>query len=277
MYATNTTGGKIMMQYEKKAAELRAEILKMLYASQSGHPGGSLSCVEMLMALYYEVMNVDPKNPNDPNRDRFVLSKGHACPALYAVLADRGFFPKEDLITLRRFGSYLQGHPDFTKTPGVDMNTGSLGQGASLAMGLALAAKHGKKDYKVYAVLGDGECQEGLIWEASMAAAHYKLDNLTFMLDYNKLQIDGRNDEVMGLGNIVKKFEAFGFECFEVDGHDIEAIVKALKTPVSGKPKFICCNTVKGKGVSFMENQVGWHGKAINKEQFEQALSEQEV
>ena len=248
------------MQYDKKAKELRAEILKMLFACQSGHPGGSLSCVEMLMALYYEVMKVDPKNPKDPNRDRFVLSKGHACPTLYAILADLGYFPKEDLAGLRQIDSHLQGHPDCCKTPGVDMNTGSLGQGASLALGLAMAAKHAKADYKVYAVLGDGECQEGLVWEAA-----------------NGLQIDGSNDEVMSLGNIVKKFDAFGFECFEVDGHDIDAIVKALKAPVEGKPKFICCNTVKGKGVSFMENQFGWHGSPMNKEQFEKALSEQEV
>ena len=265
------------MNYEQKAKELRAEILKMLFACQSGHPGGSLSCVEMLMALYYEVMKVDPKNPKDPDRDRFVLSKGHACPTLYAILADLGYFPKEDLAGLRQIDSHLQGHPDCTKTPGVDMNTGSLGQGASLAMGLALAAKHAGADYKVYTVLGDGECQEGLVWEAAMAAAHYKLDNLTFMLDYNKLQIDGRNDEVMSLGNIMKKFDAFGFECFEVDGHDMDAIVSALKAPVSGRPKFICCNTVKGKGVSFMEDQFGWHGSPMNKEQFEKALSEQEV
>ena len=190
------------MQYDKKAKELRAEILKMLFACQSGHPGGSLSCVEMLMALYYEVMKVDPKNPKDPNRDRFVLSKGHACPTLYAILADLGYFPKEDLAGLRQIDSHLQGHPDCCKTPGVDMNTGSLGQGASLALGLAMAAKHAKADYKVYAVLGDGECQEGLVWEAAMAAAHYKLDNLVFMLDHNGLQIDGSNDEVMSLGNI---------------------------------------------------------------------------
>ena len=265
------------MQYEKKAKELRAEILKMLYACQSGHPGGSLSCVEMLMALYYEVMKVDPKNPGNPDRDRFVFSKGHGCPTLYAILADLGYFPKEDLADLRQINSHLQGHPDCKKTPGVDMNTGSLGQGASLAMGLALAAKHAKKDYKVYTVLGDGECQEGQVWEAAMAAAHYKLDNLVFMLDHNGLQIDGSNDEVMGLGDIMKKFDAFGFACFQVDGHDIAAITEALKAPVSGKPKFICCETVKGKGVSFMENQFGWHGSPMNKEQFEKALSEQEV
>lgn len=265
------------MQLEMKAKELRAEVLKMLYACQSGHPGGSLSCVEMLMALYYDVMNIDPNNPQKPDRDRLVLSKGHACPTLYAILADLGYFPKEDLKGLRQTNSHLQGHPDFTKTPGVDMNTGSLGQGASLAMGLALAAKHAGKSYQVYAVLGDGECQEGLVWEAAMAAAHYKLDNLTFMLDYNQLQIDGSNDEVMGLGNIVDKFKAFGFECFTVDGHDIAAISETLKTPVCGKPKFICCNTVKGKGVSFMENQFGWHGRPMTKEEFETAMKEMEV
>ncbi|MGN0422809.1 MAG: transketolase [Lachnospiraceae bacterium] len=265
------------MSYEKKAKELRAEILKMLFACQSGHPGGSLSCVEMLMALYYEVMKIDPKDPEKTDRDRFVLSKGHACPTLYAILADLGYFPKEDLAGLRQIDSHLQGHPDCKKTPGVDMNTGSLGQGIALAMGLALAAKHAKADYNVYTVIGDGECQEGLVWEAAMASAHYKLDNLTVMLDYNKLQIDGRNDEVMGLGNIVEKFKAFGFECFEVDGHDINAIVEALKAPVSGKPKFICCNTVKGKGISFMENQVGWHGRPMTEEEFKTAMKELEA
>ena len=265
------------MSYENKAKELRQEILKMLFTAQSGHPGGSLSCVEMLMSLYYEVMNVDPKDPKKADRDRFVFSKGHACPALYAVLADLGYFPKEDLAKLRQIDSHLQGHPDCNKTPGVDMNTGSLGQGISLAMGLALAAKHAKADYKVYTIIGDGECQEGLVWEAAMAAAHYKLDNLVVMLDYNKLQIDGSNDQVMGLGDIVAKFNAFGFECFEVDGHDIPAIVEALKAPVSGKPKFICCNTIKGKGVSFMEDQSGWHGKVMSAEDFEKAMKELEA
>ncbi|MCC8024589.1 MAG: transketolase [Clostridium sp.] len=265
------------MQYDKKARELRAEVLKMLFACQSGHPGGSLSCMEMLMALYYEVMKTDPKNPGDPNRDRLVLSKGHACPSVYAILADLGYFPKEDLAGLRQINSHLQGHPDCTKTPGIDMNTGSLGQGASLALGIAMAGKYQKAGYKVYAVLGDGECQEGIVWEAAMAAAHYKLDNLTFMLDYNKLQIDGSNDEVMSLGNIVKKFDAFGFECFETDGHDIDAIVEALRAPVWGKPKFICCNTIKGKGVSFMENQSGWHGRPMTADEFAQAMKEQEV
>ena len=237
------------MNYEKKAKELRQEILKSLFACQSGHPGGSLSCVEILMALYYDEMkNLDPKDPKKADRDRLVLSKGHACPTVYAILADLGYFPKEDLAHLRQIDSHLQGHPDCNKTPGVDMNTGSLGQGMSLATGLALAAKHAKADYKVYAVVGDGECQEGIVWEA-----------------------------VMGLGNIVEKFKAFGFECFEVDGHNIEAIDKAIEAPVSGKPKFICCHTIKGKGVSFMENQVGWHGRPLKPEEFETAMKELEA
>ena len=265
------------MNNEEKAKELRKETLKMLYKCQSGHPGGSLSSIEMLMALYYNVMNIDPQNPQKEDRDRFVLSKGHACPALYAILADLGYFPREDLATLRQINSHLQGHPDCNKTPGIDMNTGSLGQGISLAVGLALAAKHKKAKYKVYTIVGDGECQEGLVWEAAMSAAHYKLDNLTVMLDYNKLQIDGSNSQVMNLGNITEKFRAFGFECFEVDGHNINQIIEALKNPVKDKPKYICCDTVKGKGISFMENQVGWHGKPMNEEQFDKAMKELEA
>jgi len=257
-----------------KARLLRRDILKMLYRCQSGHPGGSLSCVEILMALYYRIMVVDPANPGMETRDRLVLSKGHGCPALYAILADRGFFPREDLWELRQMGSHLQGHPDMTKTPGVDANTGSLGQGASIAVGMAIAAKRKKAAYKVYAVLGDGECQEGMIWEAAMAAAHFKLDNLVFLLDHNGLQIDGPNDKVMGLGNISEKFAAFGFECLDVDGHDIDAIVKALAAPVVGKPKFIRCRTVKGKGVSFMENNAGWHGKPMSADDYAKAMSE---
>ena len=252
----------------EKAKQIRADIIKMLYTCQSGHPGGSLSCVEILMSLYYKVANVDASNPTMENRDRIVLSKGHGCPALYAILADKGYFPREDLWTLRQINSHLQGHPDMKKTPGIDVNTGSLGQGISIAMGLALAAKYKKADYKVYTIIGDGEAQEGLVWEAAMAAAHYKLDNFVVMLDHNGLQIDGSNNEVMSLGNIVDKFKAFGFECFKVDGHDIDAITEALKAPVSGKPKFICCETAKGKGVSFMENNFGWHGKAPNKEEY---------
>ena len=258
----------------QKAKQLRADILRMLYTCQSGHPGGSLSCVEILLALYYKVARVDPKNPDWEDRDRIVLSKGHACPALYAVLADKGYFPREDLWTLRQLGSHLQGHPDMRKTRGVDCNTGSLGQGVAIAMGMAMAAKYKKKDYRVYAITGDGESQEGLVWEAAMAAAHYKLDNYTVLLDHNRLQIDGSNDQVMSLGDIVAKYKAFGFECFKVDGHDIDAIVKALQAPVSGKPKFICCETVKGKGVSFMEDNFGWHGKAPNKDEYTAAMKE---
>lgn len=259
---------------DEKAKQIRQDILRMLYTCQSGHPGGSLSCVEILMALYYRVAKVDAKNPQMEDRDRIVLSKGHACPAMYAILADKGYFPREDLWTLRQLHSHLQGHPDMTKTPGVDINTGSLGQGISIAMGLALAAKYKKADYNIYTIVGDGELQEGLVWEAAMAAAHYKLDNLTVMLDYNGLQIDGSNEDVMSVGDVSSKFEAFGFECFKVDGHDIDAITKALQTPVSGKPKFICCKTAKGKGVSFMENNFGWHGKAPNKEEYETAIKE---
>lgn len=262
------------MDYKEKERELRRKILKMLFASQSGHPGGSLSCVEILMSLYYDVMNIDPKNPEKEDRDRFVLSKGHACPTQYAILADLGYFPSEDLDGLRQIYSHLQGHPDCNKTPGIDVNTGSLGQGISQAIGLALAAKLKEADYNVYTVIGDGECQEGLVWEAAMAASHFKLDNLCVLLDYNGLQIDGSNDQVMGLGNIVEKFKAFGFECLEVDGHDIHKITEAVKAPITGKPKFICCHTIKGKGVSFMEDQAGWHGKAMNKEEFDIAMKE---
>ena len=261
-------------ELNEKARHLRADIVKMLYLSQSGHPGGSLSCTDILVALYYNVMKTDPKNPRMEDRDRFVLSKGHACPALYAVLADKGFFPREELWTLRQLHSPLQGHPDMNKTPGVDCNTGSLGQGVAIATGMALAAKYKKAGHKVYALIGDGEMQEGLVWEAAMAAAQYKLDNLTVLLDFNHLQIDGSNDEVMSVGDPVAKYKAFGFECFEVDGHDIDAVTETLRIPVSGKPKFICCHTHKGRGVSFMEDNFAWHGKAPNKEQYVAAMKE---
>ena len=257
--------------------QVRRDIINMTANAGSGHPGGSLSAADLMTCLFFNHMHVDPKHPDDPDRDRFVLSKGHAAPCYYAVLAEMGFISRDEFKNFRQLHSILQGHPDSKKVPGIDAATGSLGQGCSIAVGMALGAKLQHKNCRVYALLGDGECQEGLVWEAAMAAAHYKLDNLTFMLDYNKLQIDGRNDEVMSLGNIMKKFDAFGFECFEVDGHDMDAIVTALKAPVSGRPKFICCNTVKGKGVSFMEDQFGWHGSPMNKEQFEKALSEQEV
>ena len=256
------------------ALNLRRDIIKMLYLCQSGHPGGSLSCVEILEGLYYRTMRIDPARPDWEDRDRLVLSKGHACPALYAILADLGFFPREDLWRLRQVDSHLQGHPDMTKTPGIDANTGSLGQGLSIALGLALAAKHKKKDYRVFAVVGDGEIQEGMIWEAAMAAAHYKLDNLIVLLDHNGLQIDGPNDEVMGLGNIVSKFSAFGFDCEEVDGHDPEAVAVAAGRRTTGTPRFIRCRTVKGRGVSFMESVAGWHGKPMNAQEYETAMRE---
>lgn len=265
------------MDYIKKGKELRKNIIEMIHAAKSGHPGGSLSIVEILMALYYDVMNVDPKNPYKEERDKFVLSKGHACPALYAVLADKGYFPKEELMTLRKADAKLQGHPDKRKTIGVEVNTGSLGQGASVAVGLALSEKYKKTKNKVYVVIGDGECDEGLIWEASMAASHYHLDNLTFILDYNGLQIDGTNDEVMSLGDIKAKFEAFGFKVYEVDGHNMDELIGAFNGTFDGKPKLVLAHCIKGKGVSYMENVCGWHGKAPNDEEFAIAIKELEV
>ncbi|MCI8914541.1 MAG: transketolase [Lawsonibacter sp.] len=262
------------MNYEEKALELRRDILRMLYGAQCGHPGGSLSCVELMMALYYRVANVDPHNPREENRDRIILSKGHACPTQYAILADMGFFPREDLWSLRQINSHLQGHPDMHKTPGIDASTGSLGQGVAVAGGIALAAKHQGKNYHVYAITGDGETQEGLVWEAAMSASHYKLDNLTVILDYNGLQIDGAVDSVMSLGDVADRYRSFGFACFDVDGHDMDAITTALEAPVTGQPKFICCRTIKGKGVSFMENRVGWHGKPIDARSYEAAMQE---
>lgn len=262
------------MDKKQKARELRAATLTSIYGAQSGHPGGSLSVVEILQALYYDVANIKPEDPQWEDRDRIVLSKGHACPALYAVLADKGYYPSCDLDKLRQADCHLQGHPDACKTPGIDVNTGSLGQGVAIAGGLAMAAKHNGRSYQVFAIVGDGELQEGICWEAAMSAAHYKLDNLVVLLDYNGLQIDGRNDEVMSLGDIMKKYEAFGFDCQAVDGHDADAIAAAIRKPVSGKPRFICCKTVKGKGVSFMEDQAGWHGKAPSKDEYEQAMKE---
>ena len=266
------------MTLQEKARQLRLDTINELYEAQSGHPGGSLSCMDILVALYYNVMNIRPEEPRWEERDRFVMSKGHCCPALYAVLADKGYFDKAELMTLRKLGSHLQGHPDMRKTPGVDANTGSLGQGIAIAMGIALAAKHGSREYRVFTLLGDGEAQEGLVWEASMAAAHYKLDNFTVILDHNKLQIDGRNDDVMSLGDICAKFAAFGFDVVTVDGHDIDAVTAALKAPhTPGKPKFVCCETVKGKGVSFMENNASWHGSTIKTADYEAAIKELEV
>jgi transketolase len=257
-----------------KAKQLRAEIVRMIYTAKSGHPGGSLSVVEILMALYYNTARVDPKNPAWEERDRIVLSKGHAAPAAYAVLSDLGYFPKSDLARFRQSDSHLQGHPDKKKTPGIDASTGSLGQGVAIAGGLALAAKIKKQNHRVFAILGDGETQEGIVWEAAMTANHYKLDNLIILLDHNGLQIDGTNEQVMSIGDITAKYRAFGFECLSVDGHDTAAIVTAINTPSAGKPRFIECKTHKGQGVSFMTDQVGWHGKAPNSEEFEKAMAE---
>ncbi|MBP1578162.1 MAG: transketolase [Oscillospiraceae bacterium] len=266
-------------QLKEKCTALRRDIINMLADAASGHPGGSLSAVELMVGTFYTQMRIDPKNPKDPKRDRFVLSKGHAAPCYYAVLGDLGFFDKAEFKNFRQLHSILQGHPDAKKTPGVDASTGSLGQGVSIATGMALGAKAQKSDIKVYALLGDGELQEGQVWEAAMAAAHYKLDNLTIMIDNNGLQIDGTNDQVMSLGDLNAKFTAFGFDVIELDdGNDLDKVIAALeKKPAEGKPKCIIAHTVKGKGVSFMENQVGWHGKAPNQQERELALKELEA
>ena len=256
---------------------VRRDIINMTANAGSGHPGGSLSAVELMVSVFFNHMRIDPQNPKMPERDRFVLSKGHAAPCYYAVLAERGFISRDEFKNFRQLHSILQGHPDCKKVPGVDASTGSLGQGCSIAVGMALGAKGQKQDVNVYTILGDGECQEGQIWEALMSAAHYKLDNLTVIIDNNGLQIDGSNNEVMSLGDLAAKVRAFGFEVFELDGHDLEAIEAALSARTApGVPKCILAHTVKGKGVSFMENQVGWHGKAPNEEQRQQALKELE-
>ena len=255
---------------------IRKDIVSMICKSKSGHPGGSLSAVEILTALYFDQMNIDPTNPKMEDRDRFVLSKGHAAPALYATLAQRGYFAKDELNNLRQLGSMLQGHPDMKKVPGVEMSTGSLGQGFSVACGMAMAAKLDNAPWNVYALLGDGEVQEGIIWEAAMSAAHYKLDNMIAFLDYNGLQIDGVVESVMNINPIEDKFKTFGWNVITIDGHDFDQIFAALdkaKDTVD-KPTMIIAKTIKGKGVSFMENQASWHGSAPSEEQLEQALSE---
>lgn len=257
-----------------KSTEIRKNIIEQVYHAKSGHPGGSLSCADILTALYFNVLNVNPKDPRWQDRDRFVLSKGHCSPALYATLAEAGFIPKEDLIGFRKATSYLQGHPDMNKVPGVDMSTGSLGQGLSVANGMALAAKLDNKGYRVYAVLGDGEVEEGQIWEACMSASFYKLDNLCVFLDYNNLQIDGTLDDVKSPKPFKEKFEAFGFYVIEIDGHNFEQIINAINEAkqIKGKPTIIIAKTIKGKGVSFMENQGAWHGAAPNDEQYNTAI-----
>lgn len=265
-------------ELKQKAIELRKAALTMIHKAQSGHPGGSLSAADIVAALYFREMNVDPNNPKWEDRDRFVLSKGHVCPIQYSALALLGFVPYETIYTLREFGSPFQGHPDMKKCPGIDISTGSLGQGLSCAVGMALGGKRDLKDYRVFAILGDGECQEGQIWEAAQSAVKYQLDNLVVFVDDNGLQIDGTTDEIMPNQDLEKKFHAFGFETRRIDGHSMEEIVETLdyvrEANNNGKPKCIVCNTVKGKGVSFMENVVGWHGVAPNDEQFELAIAE---
>ncbi len=260
----------------KKANELRKSIIETVYEAQSGHPGGSLSCSDILTVLYFNQMNIDPKKPNDMARDRFVLSKGHCSPALYSVLALKGYFDKKDLQGFRKLDSYLQGHPDMKKVPGVDMTTGSLGQGLSSAVGMAIASKMNEAGCRVYCLLGDGEIEEGQIWEACMAAYKNKLDNLCVILDNNDLQIDGKIEEVSGLDNIEGKFKNFGFHVIKVCGHDISSLIDAFETAkqTNGVPTAIIASTIKGKGVSFMENEAGWHGKAPNKEEYERAIME---
>lgn len=263
-------------QLEITAAKVRMGIIEGVYGAKCGHPGGSLSVCDALTYLYFNRMNIDPENPAMPDRDRLVLSKGHTAPALYSVLANRGFFPVEDLKTLRHIDSYLQGHPVLGKIPGVDMSTGSLGQGISAACGMALSGKLDNDIYRVYAVLGDGELEEGLVWEAAMFAAHYQLDNLVAVVDNNGLQIDGKISEVMSPYPIDEKFRAFGWHVIVIDGHDFDAIEKAFNEAetVANQPTAVILKTTKGKGVSFMENQVGWHGKAPNDEEYAIAVKE---
>lgn len=263
----------------KIANEVRKGVIVSTHAARAGHPGGSLGAADIMTYLYFKEMHVDPANPDDPNRDRFVLSKGHCAPGLYAVLAEKGFFPKEELTTLRHIDSRLQGHPNMNDTPGVDMTTGSLGQGVSAAVGMALAAKHWKQDYRTYALLGDGECEEGQVWEAAMLAGNQQLDNLCVIVDHNGMQIDGTIEEVNSAMPLADKFRAFKFHVVEVaDGHNFDQLAAAFAEAraTKGQPTCIVCETIKGKGVSFMENKVEWHGKAPNDEQAEQALAELE-
>lgn len=268
-----------MAKLEQTAVRIRRAIIEMISAAKSGHPGGSLSSVEILTALYFEIMRIDPARPDWEDRDRFVLSKGHACPVLYAALALRGYFPQEELSGFRRMDRMLQGHPDMKGTPGVEMSTGSLGQGFAAACGMAVASKLDNRGNRIYALIGDGEVQEGIIWEAAMAAAHYRLDNLTVFLDHNGLQIDGPNREVISVEPLAEKWKAFGWEVLKVDGHSLEEIIHAVKQAekVKGRPAMIIAKTTKGKGVSFMENAVDWHGKAPNDQEKDAALGELEV
>ena len=264
-------------QLQNTCIDLKKHVIDMIYKAQSGHPGGSLSVAEFVTACYFREMNVDPENPKWEDRDRFVMSKGHVCPAQYAALAMRGFFPMEVLDTLRKEGSMLQGHPDMKKCPGIDISTGSLGQGLACGVGMAIAAKMNEKGYHVYVALGDGECNEGEIWEACQTAYKYQLDNLVVFVDYNNLQLDGTCDEIMPPIDLGAKFRTFGFDVYEIDGNDMGQMVAALDLAAvtkNGKPKCIFGHTVKGKGVSFMENQCGWHGVAPNDQEYQQAMAE---
>lgn len=265
-------------ELENKAKKIRRGIIEEVYSAQSGHPGGSLSIADIITVLYFNEMNINEKNPKWEDRDRLVLSKGHCSPALYSALANRGYFSIGDLQTFRNINSYLQGHPDMNKVPGVDMTSGSLGQGLSVANGMAIAGKLDNKNYRVYCILGDGEIEEGQVWEATMASNKYKLDNLCVIVDNNNLQIDGTIEEVMSSYPIDEKFRSFGFQVINIDGHDIDEIIKAFEVAkeIKGKPTCIIAKTIKGKGISFMENQVGWHGKAPNEEQYEIAKKELE-
>lgn len=265
-----------ILELKKKAADIRIGIIDEVYNAKSGHPGGALSSADIIACLYFSELRIDPKSPKDPDRDRFVLSKGHSCPALYAALALKGYFDVEELKKFRHLGSFMQGHPDMKAANGVDMSSGSLGQGISAACGMALSAKIDNKDYRTYALLGDGESQEGQVWEATMFAAHYKLDNLCLIIDNNGLQIDGRVKDVMNVMPYPSKFKAFGWHVISIDGHNIEEILAALDEArtVKGKPTVIVAQTVKGKGVSFMEDRAEWHGKAPNDEQYKIAMSE---
>ena len=256
--------------------EVRKGIIEAIYSAKSGHPGGALSCADILTVLYFNQMNIDENKPNDLNRDRLVLSKGHASAALYSVLAQKGYFNKEELKTFRKFKSPLQGHPDMQKLPGVDMTTGSLGQGLSACVGMAIASKLNKAGCKIYCILGDGEIEEGQVWEAVMSASKNNLDNLCVILDNNNLQIDGKIEEVGGMNNITEKFLSFGFNVLNIDGHNIESIIDAITTAkqTKGKPTIIIAKTIKGKGISFMENKVSWHGKAPSEEEYNKAIEE---
>lgn len=264
------------MELERIANNIRCNIVKMVHNAKSGHPGGSLSCTDILTVLYFNIMRIDENNLHDKSRDRFILSKGHASPALYAVLAEKGFIREEELMTFRLIDSRLQGHPNMNDCPGVDMSTGSLGQGLSVAVGMSLANRLDKNDFRTYVVCGDGEIQEGMIWEAAMAAGHYHLDNLLLIVDHNHLQIDGNNDDVMTVNPIADKFAAFGWYTMEADGHDMQQLTAACRKAeqLKGKPTVIIAETVKGKGVSFMENQASWHGSAPNDEQLAKALKD---